>query len=199
LYAASPDVPNPLNQVTNTDLYAHMSIRDDAPRKADGSFDNRYTAKIIPRPVRNAPQGLGVPSELGFSVYPAITTPIPIIRNEELILLRAEALLATNRKLEAIPLINSIRQNSGGLAASTLSAASSDADVLTELLLQKRMSLLLEGHRWVDMRRYGRLDQLPRDITTGVNAHFVARVQPVPQAECLVRAKAPAELRGPGC
>jgi hypothetical protein len=198
-YAASPDVPNPLNQVTNTDLYAHMSIRDDAPRKADGSFDNRYTAKIIPRPVRNAPQGLGVPSELGFSVYPAITTPIPIIRNEELILLRAEALLATNRKLEAIPLINSIRQHSGGLAASTLSAASSDADVLTELLLQKRMSLLLEGHRWVDMRRYGRLDQLPRDITTGVNAHFVARVQPVPQAECLVRAKAPAELRGPGC
>jgi hypothetical protein len=198
-YAAAPDVLNPVNQVTNTDLYAHMSIRDDAPRKADGSFDNRYTAKIISRPVRNAPQGLGVPSELGFSVYPTTTSPIPIIRNEELILLRAEALVGTGAKAEALTLINGIRQNSGGLAPSALTAASSDDAFITEILLQKRMSLLLEGHRWIDMRRYGRLDQLPRDITTGVNAHFVARVQPLPQSECLVRARASAELRGPGC
>lgn len=198
-YAAAPDVTNPLAAATNTDLYAHMSIDADAPLKADGTKDNRFLAKIGSRPTRNAPQGLGVPSSLGFQVYPAITTPIPIIRNEELILLRAEILLATNDKAGAIAAINNIRVNSGGLAPTTLTAASPDADIVTEILVQKRYSLLLEGHRWIDMRRYGRLDQLPRDITTGVNAHFVARVQPLPQAECLQRVGQAAPLAGPGC
>lgn len=198
-YAGSPDAPNPLAQATNTDLYAHMSIEADAPLKADGSKDNRFVAKIGSRPTRNAPQGLGVASSLGFNIYPAITTPIPIIRNEELILLRAEILLATGDKAGAIAMINNIRVNSGGLAPTTLTAASPDADIVTEILVQKRYSLLLEGHRWIDMRRYGRLNQLPRDITTGVNAHFVARVQPLPQAECLQRVGQTGALAGPGC
>lgn len=198
-YAASPDAPNPLATATNTDLYAHMSIDADAPLKADGTKDNRFLAKIGARPTRNAPQGLGVASSLGFQIYPTITTPIPIIRNEELILLRAEILLATGDKAGAIAAINNIRVNSGGLAPTTLTPASTDADIVTEILVQKRYSLLLEGHRWIDMRRYGRLDQLPRDLTTGVNAHFVARVQPLPQAECLQRIGRAAPLAGPGC
>jgi starch-binding outer membrane protein, SusD/RagB family len=198
-YAASPDSPNPLATATNTDLYAHMSIDTDAPLKADGTKDNRFLAKVGARPTRNAPQGLGVPSSLGFQIYPTITTAIPIIRNEELILLRAEILLATGDKAGAIAMINNIRVNSGGLAPSTLTTASSDADVITEILVQKRYSLLLEGHRWIDMRRYNRLNQLPRDLTSGVNAHFVARVQPLPQAECLQRVGRAAPLAGPGC
>ena len=198
-YAAAPDVTNPLATATNTDLYAHMSIDADAPLKADGTKDNRFLAKIGARPVRNAPQGLGAPSSLGFQIYPAITTSIPIIRNEELMLLRAEILLATGDKAGALAMINNIRVNSGGLAASTLTASSPDADIVTEILVQKRYSLLLEGHRWVDMRRYGRLNQLPLDLTSGVNAHFVARVQPLPQGECLVRAGKTGALAGPGC
>jgi hypothetical protein len=198
-YGAAPDAQNPVNQATNTDLYAHMSIDTDAPLKADGSKDNRYLAKIITRPSRSGPTGTSVASTLGFSVYPTISTSIPVIRNEELMFLRAEGLLATGDKAGALTIINSIRVNSGGLAPSTLTAASPDADILTELLLQKRYSLLLEGHRWIDMRRYNRLAQLPRDITTGVNAHFVAKVQPVPQAECLQRAGKDASLAGPGC
>lgn len=198
-FAAAPDAPNPLATATNTDLYAHMSIDTDAPLKADGTKDNRFLAKIGSRPTRNAPQGLGVSSSLGFQIYPAITTSLPVVRNEELILLRAEILLATNDKAGAITMINNIRVNSGGLAPTALTAASSDAAVLDEILLQKRYSLLLEGHRWIDMRRYNRLDQLPRDLTTGVNAHFVARVQPLPQAECLQRAGRTGALAGPGC
>ena len=71
--------------------------------------------------------------------------------------------------------------------------------MLDEILRQKRFSLFAEGHRWVDMRRYGRLNTLPLDLATGVNAHFIARVMPIPQAECLVRARADASLAGPGC
>lgn len=199
-YGASPDVSNPFNPSTNTNLYAHMSIQADAPLKADGvTRDNRYTSKLTTIPTRNAPNGLGIESSLGFKHFPTISSPVPIIRNEELILLRAEGLLATGDKAGALTLINSIRVNSGGLAPSTLTAASTDAAILTELLLQKRYSLLLEGHRWVDMRRYGRLSQLPRDLTTGVNAHFVAKVMPLPQGECLQRVGKTGSLAGPGC
>ncbi len=197
--AATGDNNNPLNAVTATDIYAHTSFQTDVQNKADGEPDNRYSTKIGVRPARNAPQGLGISSSLGFNIYPALTSNIPIIRNEELMLLRAEALLATGDKAGAITLINQIRVNSGGLAPTTLTTASSDAAVLTELLYNKRYSLMLEGHRWIDMRRYNRLSELPRDITTGVNAHFVARVQPIPQAECLVRVGKPAPIVGPGC
>lgn len=197
---ATGDATNPLNSVTNTDLYAHMSILSDVQKKADGTTpDDRYTAKIGTRAERTAPQGLGIASTLGFNMYSTTAASLPIIRNEELLLLRAEALLATGDKAGAIAIINQIRTASGGLAASTLTTASSDADVLTELLYNKRYSLLLEGHRWIDMRRYGRLSQLPLDITTGTNAHFVAKVQPIPQGECLVRAGKTGNLAGPGC
>jgi hypothetical protein len=196
---ASGDANNPLNAATNTDLYAHMSTQADAQLKANGSPDDRYTSKVGSRPTRQAPQGLGVASSLGFNIYPATTTSIPIIRNEELLLLRAEAQLATGDKAGAIATIDNIRINSGGLPASGLTTASTDAAVLTEILYNKRYSLLMEGHRWIDLRRYGRLNTLPLDIATGTNAHFVAKVQPIPQAECLSRVGKPAPFAGPGC
>ena len=101
-----------------------------------------------------------------------------VIRNEELILLRAEAKLATGDKAGAIADLNQVRVNSGGLPASTLTAASSDDAVLTGILYEKRYSLLWEGSRWPDVRRYGRLNTLPiliyssvkRGITPDINA-----------------------------
>jgi hypothetical protein len=197
---ATGDAINPLSVTNNTDLYAHGSFTTDVPLKADGvTKDDRYTAKIGARPARSGPQGLGIESTIGFNIYPATSSSIPVIRNEELILLKAEALLATGDKAGAITLINAIRVYSGGLAPSTLTVASPDATVLTELLLQKRYSLILEGDRWIDLRRYNRLDQLPIDITSGTNKHFIARVQPIPQAECLSRAGKAVPLAGPGC
>lgn len=196
---ATGDGINPLSVTNNTDLYAHGSFTTDAPLKADGTKDDRYLAKIGSRPARSGPQGLGIESNTGFEIYPSTATSIPIIRNEELMLLKAEALLGTGDKAGALKLINSIRVSSGGLAPASLTAASSDAAILTELLLQKRYSLMLEGHRWIDMRRYGRLDQLPIDITSGTNKHFVARVQPIPTDECLSRAGQTGNLVGPGC
>jgi hypothetical protein len=46
---------------------------------------------------------------------------------------------------------------------------------------------MMEGHRWSDVRRYGRLSTLPLDVATGANANFVAKVMPIPQGECLNR------------
>jgi hypothetical protein len=49
--------------------------------------------------------------------------------------------------------------------------------------VQRRYSLLWEGHRWVDLRRFGRIATLPLDAP----GHFRQIQQPVPQAECLQR------------
>ena len=84
------------------------------------------------------------------------------------------------------PDINMVRTISGKLAP----LASLGADPIGTLLYERRMSLLWEGHRWNDMRRFGRLSQLPLDCTgtnCGATVHFVARVMPVPKTECDAR------------
>lgn len=204
-YGASPDTPNSLTQATNTNLYAHMSFQTDVQFKADGvTPDDRYTAKIrTGLPSRQGPINQQQPttgtSTLGFSIWPTVSSSIPIIRNEELILLRAEAKLATGDAAGAIADLNVVRQNSGGLPASTLTAASPTDDILMGILYEKRYSLMMEGDRWIDMRRYKKLNLLPLDVPSGVNKNFVAIVNPIPQGECLVRVGLTgANMQGPG-
>lgn len=198
---ATGDGANGTDSTATPDFLGHPSLRTDAQLKADATRDNRFLNKTFTLAVaRNAPQGLGIATDIGMRVYKAQNSPIPIIRNEELILLDAEIRLATGDLPGAIANINQVRTNVGGLPASTLTPASGATAILDGILYEKRYSLLAEGHRWVDMRRYGLLNTLPRDLTTGNNAHFIARVMPIPQAECLVRARAndPA-LAAPGC
>lgn len=201
-YAPSPDSPNGLTNATNTTLYGHASWTTDAQKKADGTLDNRYLTKIFNGlPSRQGPVNADGPtsasSTLGFSIWPTTSSPIPIITNEELILLRAEGKLATGDKAGAIADLNIVRVTAGGLPPSTLTAASSDDAVLTGILYEKRYSLMMQGDRWVDMRRYNKLNLLPLDVPSGPNKVFVARVSPIPAAECAVRASASGNLLGP--
>jgi hypothetical protein len=121
----------------------------------------------------------GLTSKYKFKMYDSNTNsaPVPIIRNEELILLRAEANIGLGNLPEAVKDLNFIRTNSGGLPARTDLDAS---NILDELLKQRRYSLLFEGgHRWIDMRRYGKLNELPLDLPTfHVHDKF-----PIPVAE----------------
>jgi starch-binding outer membrane protein, SusD/RagB family len=191
---ASGDASNGLNVTTNLDLYAHMSIATDAE-----AGDLRYAAKVIAGTARTPAGGIGVTSTLRFNIWANGSTPISSIRNEELIALHAEASLGAGNAAAAITDINILRQKSGGLAATTLTAASGTPAILTGILKEKRLSTLMEATRWVDMRKYGKLADLPIDITSGTNKHFVARVIPIPQAECLSRAGKAAPFAGPGC
>ena len=203
-YGASPDLQNPLSQAVNSNLYAHTSFQTDVQFKADGvTPDDRYSAKIrTGLPSRQGPVTSAGPttgsSTLGFSIWPTNASTIPIIRNEELILIRAEARLATGDKAGAIADLNQVRVNSGGLPPTTLTTASTDDQVLMGILYEKRYSLMMEGDRWIDHRRYNKLNLLPLDVTSGVNKNFVAKVNPIPQGECLVRAKeTAANMLGP--
>jgi hypothetical protein len=192
--AAANDVPNPHNIITNTNLLLHPSIGPDAPRRADGTFDLRYQAKVrrLPAPRNLGTGGLSIPTDFAPNIYPTQASPAVILKNEELFLLRAEARYFSGDVAGALSDINLIRVNSGGLAP-IAGFANQDA-FITELLLQRRYSLLLEGHRWVDVRRFNRLTTLPIDIPT---RQFVATRQPVPIAECLARVGS--EFPGPGC
>ena len=200
--SATGDALSSLDPVTNTNLYAHTSFQTDAQLQANGQPDNRYLTKIRGGlPSRQGPLSGGLPtsaaSTLGFSIYPLSTSPVPVIRNEELILLNAETRLGLGDAAGAIAALNITRVNMGLLPPTTLTPASPTSQILAAILYEKRYSLMLEGLRWVDMRRYGLLSQLPLDIPSGANKNFVAKVMPIPQGECLIRAKLTGDFLGP--
>ena len=91
--------------------------------------------------------------------YDSNLASIPIIRNEELILLYAEANITVNPN-EAVNALNVIRASAG---LGNYEGATDTASLVNEMLNQRRYSLFAEGHRWVDMRRYGKLGELPLD------------------------------------
>lgn len=164
------DVPNDLSQdVTSAIQLAHPFLKDSAEKQTGGVLlDKRFLAKITARPDTFSLSCLK--SALSWTRYPTPNSSVPLIRNEELILLDAEAnwFAATGSKTQAIADINFIRQTSGGLDPTTLTTASTDPAFVNELLKQRLYSLVYEGgYRWIDMRRYGRLGQVIIDRPTG--------------------------------
>ncbi|WP_432412539.1 RagB/SusD family nutrient uptake outer membrane protein [Rasiella sp. SM2506] len=99
----------------------------------------------------------GLTGNFDVFIYPSQEAPIAIIRNEELILLYAEANISSNPG-EAVNALNIIRDAAG---LDPYTGGTDTASLTDEMLNQRRYSLYAEGHRWIDMRRYGRLDQLP--------------------------------------
>ena len=182
----SGDSQNPLFDPTGRAILAHPSIVTDAELKTNATLDARVLAKVTqlaaPRTVQ------GVTTDLVFSIYNSNTASIPIIRNEELILLRAEARYFTGDAVGALSDINLIRTTSGGLAPR--GPFTGNSDFIAELLKQRRYSLLFEGgHRWIDVRRFGLLSTLPIALPT----HTVPTRFPFPEAECLARVPAPTQ------
>ncbi len=104
----------------------------------------------------------GLTSDYDFFVYKTNTDPIPIIRNEELILLYAEAQAQSGNPTNAQTAINRIRK---AASLGDYAGATDLNSLITEILRQRRYSLFGEGHRWIDLRRYDRLAQLPIDRT----------------------------------
>ena len=184
---ASGDVANTQSDVTPRAIVVVPSFLTDAQRRADNSVDLRASSKAAVSTTTLSQQG--VSSNLRNTLYPTNSTPIAIIRNEELILIRAEARWFTGDKTGAIADINFIRTNSGGLAPTSLTAGSTDDQFVTELLYNRRYSLFFEyGHRWWDARRFNRLSTLDKALPT----HKIFPYIPYPADECLARNPQPA-------
>jgi len=178
-YGAAPDVFNPIyyipNAPVNSIIVVHPSMLDDAT-----PGDKRVAAKFFKRnePVVVTTDAGALVGEYQDARWETNTDPIPYIRNEELILLKAEAHAQLDQTTEAIAAINIIRIAAG---IGSYTGATTKAALINEILYQRRYSLWAEpwGHRWIDARRYDRLNQIPTSYDKGA----IFTQFPHPQAE----------------
>jgi starch-binding outer membrane protein, SusD/RagB family len=152
---APGDQLNPLFYAPNATgevRIAHPSfIADATPGDARLSKVSRRTAPATQS---------GLTGQYDVAVYTSLFDPVPIIRNEELILIYAEAKIQTNQFADAVTALNRIRT---GNNIGPYTGPQTQQALITEMLRQRRYSLYFEGHRWIDMRRYNRLNELPID------------------------------------
>ncbi|HEX8391429.1 MAG TPA: RagB/SusD family nutrient uptake outer membrane protein [Longimicrobium sp.] len=185
------DTPNSLNDPSGKTV-ADSTLLDQA-QSSNGVLDARIRYKTEPGNLQIV-SSLG--SNLLFTIYNnrpfygsgGQASPIPMIRNEELILLRAEARWFTGDKPGAMADLNAIRQYSGGLAP--IAQPANDYAFIHALLYERRYSLLFEGaHSWNDYRRFNMLSQLQAMGTkrSGGAASNVAKWLPLPANETLPR------------
>jgi starch-binding outer membrane protein, SusD/RagB family len=188
-YAFSTGNGDLLNNLTNRNIYAHPSWETDAEVNEDTDLpDARFREKI--RTVAGTPEdrvGTGgmLTSNLKFTMYTVPDAPVPIIRNEELILLRAESRWAQGDLAGAIEDLNNIRVRSGELTP--LDPGLSADEVEDQILYNRRYSLMFEGgHRWIDARRFAGDDvaRLAELLPLDRPMHFLNIRYPIPAVEC---------------
>jgi len=184
-YAYSTKPGDTANALLNPNIYVHPSVAADA-KKNGSNVDARFARKTV---LADSPGDRG--ATLAFTpLYPTPEASVPLIRNEELILLKAEALFKVNRVAEAVVALNVVRELSGHLAP--IVGIPDEATFITELLYDRRYSLLFEGgHRWIDVRRFNQLSTLPifigkdadgKDVPDKLNVRY-----PIPLGECNAR------------
>ncbi len=149
----NPIYQDPLGVTSGNAWVVHPSFVAEAE-----SGDHRVVQKVFTREEPLTLDNLSSPHVLYLFKSPV--DPIPLIRNEELLLIRAEARIHTGDLNGAVADLNRIRQAAG---LSDYAGPVTKAALIDEMLQQRRYSLFGEGHRWIDMRRYGRLDELPID------------------------------------
>ena len=116
--------------------------------------------------------------------WTAVTDNVPVIRYAEVLLNLAEALARVNGvDIRAIALLNAVRQRSDPSAV--LAPATSQA-LIDAILLERRIELLGEGFRSLDLLRLG--DPLPAkpNVLSGVGVSEAQYIWAIPTSELLV-------------
>lgn len=188
-------------------VWGHPSLETEAQKQADGTtLDARFGAKIHinvdadnKRKVTTNTNDSSLASSLQFILYTTAGASIPVITNEELILIKAEALWFSNQHAAAVTELNIVRTNVGKLPALDPAAITTDAAFIDALLYERRYSLMFNGgHRWIDLRRFGKpllatnVAQPGDPVKPEPSAHAQNYRFPVPQAECDARPGEPA-------
>jgi starch-binding outer membrane protein, SusD/RagB family len=163
------------NGLTSPNEFAHPKLQPEAEAGDTRIFGP--ASKLVT--LATATTLRDITSNQLFTLYPTGDTPVPIIRNEELILLRAEVATKLNDFPAARTDVNLIR-TTYGLAAKMDADLDTETELIDEILKQRRYSLLFEGgHRWIDLRRHNKLDASLKDLPT----HFVHQAYPIPVPE----------------
>ncbi len=167
MYGNAPDISNPLfypfDAATSTILIVHPALIEDA---LPGDTRLNKFAQRVNNPASNSDlrdaSGQAIPGEYQDARWASNTSSIPYIRNEELVLIYAEANAMTGNSGEAVNAINIVRSAAG---VEDYTGGTSETELIDEILFQRRYSLWAEaGHRWVDLRRTGRLNETFVDL-----------------------------------
>ncbi|MBT8282879.1 MAG: RagB/SusD family nutrient uptake outer membrane protein, partial [Muriicola sp.] len=150
-------------------IIVHPSFIADA-EAGDTRVDNKTLIRANPTTQD------GLSGDFQTALYASNISPIDMLRNEELVLVYAEANILANDLFEAEDAINVIR-NSASLPVYT-GALTAEA-LTTEMLNQRRYSLWCENHRMFDLRRYNLSNTLPVDRT----GDQIFNTLPVPLSE----------------
>jgi hypothetical protein len=138
-YGAPPDIFNPLfyvpNAAINTIIVVHPSVLDDAT-----PGDLRVARKILKRTM---PLTVTIDAKPLVGTHQDVrwvnnTAPITNFKNEELILLKAEAQANLNQAADAVAAINIIRTAAG---IGVYTGETTQAALINGILYQRRYSL----------------------------------------------------------
>jgi hypothetical protein len=141
---APGDTPN---QLVDANLHLNPQVSDSV--QAGDLRASKITLLATPSTIQ------GVTYKSNYKVTQL--QPIPYLKNEELILLRAQAKVELGDLAGALADVNFVRAAAGGLAP--LGPFANKTAAIDAILREKRYSLLLESaHRLVDLRAYGRLN-----------------------------------------
>lgn len=115
----------------------------------------------------------------------AFTDNIPVMRYSELLLIRAEAYAATSDATKSLADLNALRTRAG---ATPVAATVTGQALIDAILTERRLELVLEGHRFFDLKRRG-LTITKAGLSAVVPANDFRILAPLPNAEVQLNAK----------
>lgn len=136
--ATSGDQVNPINA-----LFGTLWLMKEMTAGQDTVNDLRWQAKFSAdtTPVQQAAYSF-VAAQWHYAAYPTTNSPLPIIRNESLVLIRAQIQLGLGNLAAAMTLINDVRTTVGGLAPTS---GATYVSVRNALLKEQQISTVLEA------------------------------------------------------
>lgn len=167
VYGAPPESYNPFYYVLGADLRTLPVVHPLFVEEAIPG-DKRITEKIFVRTTEiiNTVGSVPLASKYQDKRWATNSDPIAYIRNEELILIYAEASVHQKSYSDAVDAIDVIRLAAG---IGKYTGPKTEKELIDEILLQRRYSLWFEpgGHRWIDLRRYDRLNEISTALDEG--------------------------------
>ncbi len=154
----APDIANPLLNTSSVRIVAIDKIMADAE-----AGDKRVSSKVtLLDKALDYTSGTVVSSKYLSKIFTAANQSVAIIRNEELILCAAEIAAQAGNTTDAVANINAVRKAAG---LPDYKGATGKDNLINAILKERLYSLWYEGHRLVDMRRYGKIADIYVPVT----------------------------------
>jgi starch-binding outer membrane protein, SusD/RagB family len=148
----TPDIANPMLSTASQIIVGVEKIWDDIE-----VGDARKSKVLEVNPKLSYTSGVTYATKYRVNMYTLGNAPVPIIRNEELLLIAAEVAAQRNKPTDAVKFINIVRSAAG---LGNYGGGQTTPALVDAILKERLYSLFYEGHRWIDMRRYDKFSEV---------------------------------------